>query len=432
MKRSLPLAAALLAAILLLRASTGHCGRIYVDITSPELRKIPIAVPYFLDTGRPGPALDPGKEMSAWLDRALTFHGFIAVLDPKTYGGVQDAAWKDLKMDFTILGSYDLEGSIISMEMRLLDLRNEEPSMLLGRRYRGEWAQRQTMIRRFCDEVILQLTGERGVSLTRIAFVSDHTGNKEVFLADVLGDSVRQVTAHHSITASPRFAPDGRRLAYVSLHRDNPNLYITDLSQDKYTKAISTQKGLNMAAAWSPDGGSLAITLSVDGNPDLYLIGLDGRVQRRLTSGAGINVSPSWSPDGKRIAFCSDRAGNPQIFVMDVASGAVQRLTYEGRYNTAPAWSPDGKWIAFTGQVERFHNLFLVSPDGGAPTQLTPGGADHEAPSWSPDSRQIVFTRGNGRKSDICTIFSQGGAIRTLLPMAGNQSSPQWSPRLEE
>lgn len=401
---------------------------VYLDITSPELRKINLAVPYFLEKKSPAKIQDSGKKMADLLSRALDFHGFVSIIDPSRYGGRQDTDWQAQGAEFTVLGEYELRSGEVVMELRLVDI--HEGHMILGRRYRGAFAKHEFMIRKFCDEVVLKLTGEPGVSLSKIAFVSNASGFKEIYLADALGEEVRQLTRHEYLAVSPRFSPDGDTLAYTSYHRGNPNLYITNLSQGKKTQPISRRPGLNMAPDWSPDGKTMAVTLSKDGNPDLYLMDNNGKILRKLTSGEGLNVSPSWSPDGKQLAFVSDRSGTPQIYVMDIKTLKVKRITYLGNENTTPSWSPKGDRIAYTGLVNGTHHILLIKPDGGTPVQLTQTWGDYESPTWSPDGRQIAFTRKRNNEQKVCAIYINGTGLRTLFDLKGEEFSPQWSPRL--
>lgn len=331
------LAFALLTALV---AATPAMARVYLDITAEELRKVPMAVPSFVDKDRPGQVLDAGRKMADVLSRGLAFHGFIDIIPPTRYQGRQDTDWQALGADFSILGQYQVKGVNMVLELRLLD--PGEGRMLLGRRYRGPVEKQREMILKFCDETIYALTGQAGISRTEIAFTSDHSGHKEIYLADVLGDNIRQVTYHRHLAVAPRFSPNGNLLSYTTYHHGNADLYVTDLRQTKTTRALSRRKGLNMAPAWAPDGKTMVVTLSKDGNPDLYLMDTKGKVISRLTANAGINVSPDFSPDGKRLAFVSDRSGRPQIYVMDMATKSVRRITYEGAYNTSPSWSPKG------------------------------------------------------------------------------------------
>jgi TolB protein len=402
-------------------------ARVYLDITSADLKKLSIAIPAFVDQATPGVATDKGQKMADLVGKALTFHGFITVVPGSTYKNSREADWTSLGVDFVVLGSYGNEANEMVIEGQLLDTHGNKT--IAGKRYRAPWEKNRSMLLKLSDEIVYQLSGEQGVSNTKVAFVSDKTGKKEIFLADVLGESMRLVTRHKSLSIAPRFSPDGGRLAYTSYHRGNPNLYITDLSQDKTTKAISWQPGLNMAPGWSPDGQSLITTLSKDGNSDLYLMNPTGRILDRLTTNQGISCSASWAPDGRRFAFVSDRSGNPQIYIMDISTRQVQRLTYSGKENTTPSWSPKGDLIAYTG-LNGSYNLYVISPEGGEPTQLTSYWGNYESPSWSPDGRQIVLSRGVGEQKELCRIFLKGQGVTTLFPMKGSQTYPQWSPRL--
>ncbi|MDH5297873.1 MAG: Tol-Pal system beta propeller repeat protein TolB [Desulfobulbaceae bacterium] len=422
----------LFAALMLILAPAARAeqARVYLDFTAAELRKVPMAVPYFQDKAQPAKASAAGRAMADLMSRGLAFHGFIDVIPPDRYQGRQNSDWQTLGADFTLFGQYEIDRGNMVLELRLMGI--GEGRMLLGRRYRGPADSQQEMILKFCDEVILTLTGETGISRSRIAFTSDKTGAKEIYLADVLGDNVRQVTNHRDLAVAPRFSPDGKFLTYTSYHHGNADLYITNLAQSKTTKPLSRRKGLNMAPAWAPDGKSMVVTLSKDGNPDLYEIDTKGFILRQLTAKAGINVSPSWSPDGKHITFVSDRSGTPQIYIMNMATKAVHRLTYEGKYNTSPSWSPKGNLIAYAADYGGHYQLCLISPEGGSPVRLTKGWGDHESPSWSPDGNQIVFARNRGNHRKICTIFRNGKGLRELFDLKGDQNFPQWSPRLEQ
>ncbi len=404
---------------------------VYLDITSAEMKKLSVAIPAFVESGAPGGGgTGKGQEMADLVAKALIFHGFVSVIPASSYHNTQDANWASLGADYAVLCSYGSQGGEMALESKVIDVHANKT--LADKRYVAPWAKARTTLLKLSDDVIFQLSGEEGVSNTDIAFVSNKSGYKEVWVCDVLGDHLRQVTRHHSLCVSPRFSPDGGRLAYTSYHRGNPDLYVTDLSQSKYTKAISWQPGLNMAPAWAADGQTMIVTLSRDSTADLYRMTTNGRIVDRLTKGEGINTSACWSPDGRRIAFTSDRSGTPQIYIMDVGSRQTQRLTFSGKENTGPSWSPKGDLIAYTGRADGGHQIFVISPDGGEPKQVTQYWGNYDSPSWAPDGRQLVVTRDRGpQQKDLCRIFLKGGGLTPLFPNAGRQQAyPQWSPRL--
>ena len=392
--------------------------RIELDIASSGVRKLAVAVPPFSG----GSA---GKDIAKMLIKGLDFHGFIRIVDAGRAG--TDTDWRGKGADYVVLGKVADQGGSMAVEGALLDV--PAGKMLPARRFSGPASQQDELALQLADALVEDFTGEPGISRSSIAFVSDATGSKEVYIADVLGRHVRQITRHNNLCVSPRFSSDGRQLAYSSYHRGNQNLYITDLGQSQLTRALSRREGMNLAPAFAPDGRSMIVTLSKDGSPDLYLLDMQGQIMERLTKGSGINVSATYSPDGKSIAFVSDRSGRPQVYLMNLRSSRARLLTLQGRENVEPSWSPKGDKIAYTSLTGGHYHIFTISAEGGSPTRLTSSYGDYESPSWSPDGRQIVFSRKRNGQMEICAIMANGQGERVLFKLRGNQSYPRWSPR---
>jgi TolB protein len=403
------------------------CARVYIDITSPYLRKIPIAVPYLEATPKTFENDLLGRKIAEVLGDDLDFHGFFAVLDPSEYGGRQGADWDRFRLDYLVRSTLTRKGNALVAEFRLVDMTTGR--MVEGRRYTGAEDDYRAMAHRFCDLIVKIVTEDHGVSLSRIAFTASKGKIKDVYTADFDGANIRRETSEKSMTVSPRYSPDGRYLAFTSYRTGRPYLYLKEIKTGKI-RELCSYPGLNIAPSWHPDGKTLAVTLSKDDNPDIYVVDLNGRIKRRLTKGFGIKVSPTWSPDGRRLAFVSDRTGTPQIYVMDVEKGSVRRLTYTGNYNTDPQWSPREDRIAFTGRVDGQFQVFTISPEGGEPEQLTLSG-HNENPSWSPDGRQILFssTRLGGGKA-LFVMFANGRGQRLLLQFGDGIVTPHWGPNI--
>ncbi len=407
--------------------NTGLCkDLVYLDIVSQDTRKVNIAVPWFVNVNQAGLSQDLGRDLADTLGKALEFHGIIALIPGEQYGNRQNADWKALGADFAIQGSYSLSEAGIEFEIRLFDV--AAGNMFMGKRYKGSRDQKNNMLMKFADSVIKEMTGNDGISSSQIAFVSDRSNVKEVYLTDILGDNTRQITRHKNLVVSPRFLPGGKYLTYTSYHSGNQNLYITDLSQSSTTRPLSRRKGMNLAPAWSPDGSQMILTLSKDGNPDLFLLDRKGKIIKQLTRRSGINVSPTWSPDGKQIAFVSDRSGRPQVYIMNLRSLSVQRITFKGQENAEPDWSPSGELIAYSSLVDGSYQIFTIAPRPRAtPKQVTTGPGHHESPSWSPDSKQILFSLRKDRKQKIYAVLKNGQFLRQLFTIPGNQTYPRWS-----
>jgi TolB protein len=398
----------------------------YIDITSPDARKINIAVPWFVNNEQPEQLQIFGRDLADTLGKALSFHGIFSLIPSEQYGNRQDANWKSLGADFVVIGSYSLSARGIKMEIRLLDVAGGD--MLMGKRYNGKRDHEQSMLFRFTDSVIKEMTGQDGIASSQIAFVSDRSGFKEIYLTDILGEKPRQITRHKNLVVSPRFLPGGRYLTYTSYHSGNQNLYITDLQQSRTTRPLSRRRGMNLAPAWSPDGKNMILTLSKDGNPDLFLLDRKGKIIKQLTHRSGINVSPTWSPDGKQIAFVSDRSGRPQIYLMNLKSGKVQRVTFSGSENAEPSWSPQDDLITYSSLVDGSYQIFAIATHPGAtPRQITNGSGHHESPTWSPDGKQILFSLRKGQTQKIYAVLKNGSNMRQLFELQGNQTYPRWT-----
>jgi TolB protein len=416
----------LLVAVFLIPGQVNAAGRVYLDISAPDARKIQFAVPWLVNKDLSGKRQRFGSETADVLAKALNFHGVISVIPTADYGGAQDADWRRLGADYVVLGQYGMTSSGLNFELRLFDVAANEVTM--AKSFTGTMQQQDKMLYSFCDNVIEELTGKPGIASTQIAFVSHVRNSKEAYVTDILGRSLRQVTRHNNLIVSPRFTPNGKSLSYTSYHTGNPNLYITDLNQSKVTRALSRRKGMNFAPAWSPDGRKMILTLSQDGNPDLYLLDSAGKIIEQITRNAGINVSPTWSPDGSRITFVSDRTGKPQLYVMDLRTRNTQRITFEGSENAEPSWSPTEDLIVYSSLRNGVYQIFTIKPEEGAtPTKVTEDMSHHESPHWSPDGNQIIFSKREGKKHEIYAIMKNGSFQRRLFSFAGSNTYPQWS-----
>ncbi len=404
--------------LFLLFSSPVLAERIELDIASSGVRKLAVAVPPFTGSST-------GRDIAKMLVKGLDFHGFIRIVDASRAGAGTD--WRGIGADYVVLGKASEQGGQMVIEGTLLDVPANK--MLPVKRFSGPTSERDDLTLKLADALVEDFTGEPGISRTSIAFVSDASGSKEIYIADVLGRHVRQITRHNNLCVSPRFSPDGRLLAYSSYHRGNQNLYITDLSQSQLTKALSRREGMNLAPAFAPDGRSMIVTLSKDGSPDLYRLDMQGSIMERLTQGAGINVSPSYSPDGKSICFVSDRSGRPQVYLMNLRNGSTRLLTLQGQENVEPSWSPKGDKIAYTSLTGGHYHIFTISVEGGSPTRITSGYGNYESPSWSPDGRQIAFSRKRNGHMELGAVMANGQGERILFRLPGNQSYPRWSPR---
>jgi TolB protein len=288
--------------------------------------------------------------------------------------------------------------------------------VILQKTYAGDT--RHT-VHQFTDELIETLTGQKGIALSKIGFVSDRTGHKEIYTCDYDGANVLQLTHDGAISVSPALSPDGRRLAYTGYQSGYADIYLIELSSGSRNRIIKFP-GTNSGAAFSPDGGHIACTLSKDGNPEIYVTGLSGDSPRRLTHSRGVESSPTWSPNGSEIIYSSDEKGSPQLYRISSWGGAGRFLSTGYGYNTQPNWSPDGKRVAFNVRSGGGFQIATMDLDSGVTRIAIQEG---ENPCWGPDSRHIVFARGSG----LYLFDAVTGKETRLVGDLGKISEPTWS-----
>ncbi|MGD9175655.1 MAG: Tol-Pal system beta propeller repeat protein TolB [Desulfobacterales bacterium] len=405
-----------------------------IDITKPFLRKIPLAVPLFKNASGSGEEKQYSQKAADFLSDSLDFTGYFKLMDrraflfdPDTNGvtltDLNFQNWTVIGAELLVTGYYRLNGDRITMELRLFD--TFKARRVLGKKYSGNLSNQRDIILRFCTEVIKYLTASEGIFGSKIAFVSDGTGNKEIYISAFDGYNPQRLTTNNAITLFPAWSSDSQWLAFTSYKAGNPDLFIRNLAKAQESKV--SKQGINITPAWAPGKFELAATLSFSGDQEIYLLTGSGKIIKRLTKSRGIDVTPTWSPDGKKIAFVSNRSGSAQIYIKDLATGRVNRLTYEGQKNTQPSWSPRGDKIAYTSQIDGEHHIFTIGTDGQNPVQLTYESRDNESPSWSPDGSLIAFSSDREGPNRIYVMTAFGTDQRRLLVLAGEQTNPKWS-----
>ena len=415
-------------------------AKVYIYIDAPATTKFPVAVPRFKNMNTIPDKHQVSTSLATVISQDLEVSGLFRLIDPATFLENPDESgitsdqihwndWSLLGAEALIRGGFFQEEKGIRIETRLFDV--IKGSFIAGKRYFGNPDDLRLISHKFSDEVMYRLTGQKGIFLTKIAFVSDRSGKKEIYLMDYDGHNLTPVTNHRSITLSPAWSPDGKKIIFTSYKKGNPDVFMRELFYGRETR-ISHYSGLNIAPEWSPDGKKIVLTLSQDsGNSDIYVINLKGEKIKRLTTDWANDVSPCWSPDGREIAFVSNRSGSPQIYTMEVTSKKVKRLTYEGSYNTSPAWSPKGDKIAYAGMRDGSFAIYTINTDGSGLAQVTSNAGSSEDPSWSPNGRHITFSSNRSGRKKVYIMLADGSDQKMVTTGTGNDTNPCWSPFLD-
>lgn len=292
-------------------------------------------------------------------------------------------------------------------------------TQLLSRNYSGgtERAQAHT----FANDIISTLTGNPGITQTKILFRKEVGQNSELFVSDYDGFNQMQITRDQTLVTTPAWAPRALRLYYTSYKSGYPDILVHDLSSGQ-RQVFSREPGSNFSPAVSPDGKRVAMVLTKGGSPDIYVKNADGTGLKQLTRTREDESSPCWSPDGKLICYVSRYGGRPALYVISPEGGDARRIPTVGVLNiTEPDWSPDGKTIVFTSQMGGF-NICTVSATGGEARILVAG----EDPSWAPNSRTVVFTRRKNNNRVLSLLDVPTKRVKDVRQISGSCSQPAW------
>ena len=327
--------------------------------------------------------------------------------------------------EISLDGSCEEAGGALEVTLRVVDTAGGRA--LLSKRYPAPAADARRLAHKVADEIVEAVTGKKGMASARMVLVGNRSRAKELYLCDADGQGLLQLTQDKSINLAPKWSPDGRTISYTSYLMRFPDVYTIDVASGSRQR-ISKYPGLNTGGALSPNGREMALILSKDGNPELYIKNLGNQQLTRLTSTPrAAEASPSWSPDGRRIVFVSDQPGTPQLYAVDRAGGRPTRLTSRGSENVAPSWGANG-WIAFASKQGGRYAICLIHPDTLEWKQVTPGDADYEDPSWAPNGRHLACSRTAGHRSAIYLVDSLGDPPIRLTDSNGDWFSPSWSP----
>lgn len=276
---------------------------------------------------------------------------------------------------------------------------------------------------RTSDEMMKHF-GEKPYFTSKVVFVSNRDGNKEIYIMDYDGGRQKRITFNSYIDLMPSWSKDGEKLLFTTYKTGFPDLVKFNLYSGK-TDVISTG-GVNYRADWSNEEEKLVYTSSKKGsNAEIYLREMGSGKEKRLTFNRIIDSSPCWSPNGKEIAFTSQRSGTPQIYIMNEDGTNVRRVTYEGTYHDNPAWSPDGSRIAYVSRIEGRFDIYVLNIKSNSITKLTEMSGRNENPAWSPDSRHILFTSNRTGRYQLYSIDYNGMNLRKLT-RKGENLMPKW------
>jgi len=231
-----------------------------------------------------------------------------------------------------------------------------------------------------------------GAGTQPIAFVKagSNSPGSDLFLTNVDGTSVVNLTDVQGDDTLPAWSPDGSRLAYTCLRQPDgsislPRRICVRNADGTGFVVLSNTAADDYGPAWSRDGSQIAFTTSNSGSqPMLGFVNADGTRRFTLFSGAS---NPDWSPNSSTLVVQSGIS----IWTYNRVTQTSQQLTF-GTIDSRPRYSPDGSKVVFERIRDSAFQIYVMNSDGSNQTRLSKLVGSDTAPAWSPDGTKILFT----------------------------------------
>ena len=415
-------------------------AQLTIDMTRPTFEPVPIAIVDFAGDR-------VGADIANVVRNDLQNSGLFRSIPPSSFiqRDVNASApprfpeWRQVGASGVVVGQVSQAGGNIKVDFRLWDV--VVGNQAAGLSFTSQPANWRRLAHIIADAIYKRVTGEEGYFDTRIAYVAESgPGNarvKRIAVMDQDGANNRYITDGRTIAITPRFSPTLQEIVYMAYAEDRspPRVYLQNVDSGR-RELLGNFPGMSFAPRFSPDGTKVVMSISENGQSDIYEMDVRGRALRRLTNTPAIDTSPCYSNDGTQIVFNSDRGGSQQLYVMSAGGGGERRISFgEGRYAT-PVWSPRGDWIAFTKITAGALGIGVMRTDGGGERMLASGFLV-EGPTWAPNGRVLAFFRQQpssaGRAGSVTLHqIDITGRFERQIPTPGDASDPAWSPLIPQ
>ena len=231
----------------------------------------------------------------------------------------------------------------------------------------------------------------------------------------------------------PRISPDGKQIVYerhsmdIMTDSDRSNIWMINSDGSEHRPVLSGRNSFS-SPRWSPDGTRLAYITAAEGSPQLYVRWMDTGQTALLTNLTEEPFSMTWSPDSKWIAFVMQVEAIREPFAKPPKKPENAEWAGPVKVIDRLVYRVDGMGYLKTA----YSHIFLISAEGGTPRQLTTGDFNHQGPlSWTPDSKHILFSANRHENweydivnTEIFKLNIEDGTLEQLTDRKGEDSHP--------
>jgi len=261
----------------------------------------------------------------------------------------------------------------------------------------------------------------------KIAFFSDRKDYTRILITNKKGKVLHQVSqtgfggffeSFHPFRSGMCWSPDGKQLAFVTLHKGRDEIRIVNVDKKKLIKRIRLPLGSISSPDWSKNGKEIVFSAITDGLSDLFIYNIESDSLKRLTKSLQYEADPHFSPDGQKILFSiEDTTGSAmhpnspygstpsELAILELSTGNISKITNTKWNEKQPCFSPDGKSITYVSDRNGLDNLYICpldSTEKSRPLTDFVGGCSN--PDWAQDSSCIVFSLFQNQGWDVLLI----------------------------
>lgn len=290
----------------------------------------------------------------------------------------------------------------------------------------------------FCALLLLLGCSEETNIQYELAFYSDRDNTRDIFLTDINGSSITNLTNINHPKRAPysiSWSPDGKKMVYSLFDPPNSDVYELTVENGRKRRILAYRDEQN-SARYSPDGKEVVFqSKHQDYYGDIYIMNLSTRQLTRLTNNLMLDSSPAFSPDGQTIIFtrreehpdANNKAGNGELFLINRDGTNERRFTQTLAFESAASYSPDGSKIVYHSCFKGKCDIYVINADGSNGVNLTEEDGNNQYPSWSPDGQWIAYTlQKEDKDTDIWVMKPDGSDKRAILATPFREEIAVW------
>jgi TolB protein len=242
----------------------------------------------------------------------------------------------------------------------------------------------------------LYVPPRNGYAAGSIFFVSYKTGQPKIYMASLEDGIGRRLTLLKGNQLMPTLSRQRDKIAFISDVTGNPDLFLQTFSAEqgaigKPRQIFATHQATQGTPTFSPDGKKIAFVSNKDGSARIYVMDIPEEGKRLkdinaklLTKHCKESTAPAWSPDGTKLAYCAMVNGSRQIWIYDFIKNEERQLTQDQGHKENPSWAPNSLHIVYNSVEHNSSDLYLINLNQQSATKISSGPGEKRFPNWEP------------------------------------------------